>query len=111
MDRRAARDFAGEWLLFTKVLRNGISQDDFVHYSEQCTPTGLGKITATGVRMDAEGQAIVRIEMWGVDKTRTMSFEDGAWHQVPDDFLLTNLGKTGDELVAADKSLGHCVVG
>jgi hypothetical protein len=33
MDRRAARDFAGEWLLFTKVLRDGISQDDFVHYN------------------------------------------------------------------------------
>jgi hypothetical protein len=74
-------------------------------------PKGLGKITATGIQMDADGRASVRIEVLGFSKIRTMALEEGSWHQVPDDFLLTNLGKTGDELVAADKDLGHCVVG
>ncbi|WP_287034729.1 hypothetical protein [Mycobacterium sp.] len=110
MDRRVARDFAGEWLLYTKALRNGISQYDYAYYADQCTPTGLGPITVTGLWIDVDGRAIVRTEILGVfSKTRMMSFEDGAWYQVPDDFLLTNLGKTGPELVAADKALGHCV--
>lgn len=62
--------------------------------------------------MDIDGSAIVRIEILGAfSKTRKMSFEDGGWYQEPDEFLLTHLGSAGDELIAADKALGHCISG
>ncbi|OBG73493.1 hypothetical protein [Mycobacterium sp. E3305] len=107
-DRHTSGDFAGEWLLYTKRLRDGIAQQDFVRYSEACSPTGL-KLKAIGVRMDGADHAIVRIEVLGAaTKAFTWAYEDGAWYQVPDDFLTSNLGKTGDQLIAADKADGHC---
>lgn len=107
-DRHTSGDFAGEWLLYTKRLRDGITQQNFVRYSEVCSPTGF-KLKATGVRMDGADRAIVRIDALGLaTKSFTWAYEDGAWHQVPDDFLASNLGKTGDQLIAEDKAHGHC---
>lgn len=107
-DRHTSGDFAGEWLLYTKRLRDGITQQNFVHYSEVCSPTGF-KLKAIGVRMDGADRAIVRIEALGAaNKAFTWAYEDGAWYQVPDDFLTSNLGKTGDQLIAQDKAHGHC---
>jgi hypothetical protein len=36
-DRHSSGDFAGEWLLFTKDLRDHIMQQDFVQWSQTCS--------------------------------------------------------------------------
>ena len=107
-DRHASGDFAGEWLLYVRNLREGITQQDFVHYSQVCSRTGL-KLKATGVRMDGNDRAIVRLELLGGTRAYTWAYEDGAWYQMPDDFLSSNFGKSGDQLIAADKGQGHCL--
>ncbi len=107
VDRHASGDFAGEWLLFTQDLRDHLSQQEFVRYSEKCARTGL-KITVAGGRMDGPDHAVVRIELMGVTKSYTMAYEDGAWYQQPAEFLVSNLGKTADQLIAADRAAGGC---
>lgn len=106
-DRHASGDFAGEWFLFTNQLRNGITQNDFVEFSETCAKIGP-PIKATGVRMEGEDTAIVRLEIFGIMKARTMAYEDNQWRMVPDEFLTANLGKTGKQLIAANKAEGGC---
>ncbi len=107
-DRHASGDFAGEWLLYVRSLREGIAQYDFVRYSQVCSRTGL-KLKATGVRMDADDRAIVRLDVLGGTRAFTWVYEDGGWYQMPDDFLTSNFGKTGDQLIAADRAQGHCI--
>lgn len=111
-DRHASGDFAGEWLLFTQDLRNHIAQEAFVQYSQTCSPVGGSnaglKIKVTGGRMDGDDRAVVRQELLGVVKTANMVYENGGWYKEPDDFLASNFGKTGPELIAADRAQGHC---
>lgn len=106
-DRHSSGDFAGEWYLFSNRLRDGISQDAFVQFSGTCAKIGP-PIKATGVRMEGEDTAIVRLEIFGIMKTRKMLYEDNQWHMVPDEFLTANLGKTGQQLIAAEKASGGC---
>jgi hypothetical protein len=111
--RHSARDFAGEWLLFTKELRDNITQKAFVEYSEACTtsPGGSGigpNAKMTGKRLDSPGKAVIRFEMLGFSKAVTMVYENGGWYKDPDDFLKSNYGKSGSELIAADVSVGGC---
>jgi hypothetical protein len=105
-DRHSAGDFAGEWLLFTKDLRDRLPQQEFVEYSEACSKTGLS-IKVTGGRMDGSDRAIVRQELFGVVKPAAMAYEEGGWYKVPDDFL-TSGGNTSADLIAADKAAGNC---
>lgn len=108
-DRHASGDFAGEWLLFTKDLRDHVDQQTFVEYSQACiSPVTQIKIKVSGGRMDGPGRAIVRQELLGVIKSATMVYEDGAWYKEPDEFLTSNYGKSSAEMVAADKAAGHC---
>ena len=106
-DRHASGDFAGEWLLYTKDLRDHISQQAFVQYSKTCSMTGL-KINVAGGRMDGADRAIVRLEVLGVTKSFTWLYEDGAWYQEPTEFLTSNYGKSEEQLIAADRAEGQC---
>jgi hypothetical protein len=106
-DRHASGDFAGEWLLFTKDLRDHLSQQAFVEYSQACSQVGV-KIKAAGGRMDGTDRAIIRFEALGMTKSVTMAYENGGWYKVPDEFLTSNLGRSGAELIAADKAQGTC---
>jgi len=106
-DRHASGDFAGEWLLFTQDLRDHLTQQAFVEYSQACSQIGL-KIKAVGGRMDGTDRAIIRFEALGMTKSVTMAYENGGWYKVPDDFLTSNFGKTAAELIAADKAQGGC---
>ncbi|ORJ57773.1 hypothetical protein [Mycobacterium simiae] len=106
-DRHASGDFAGEWLLYVRTVREGIAQQDFVRYSKACSSIGV-KLKATGVRMEGLDHAIVRIEVLGVTRSSTWAYEEGAWHQLPDEFLSSNFGKNADELISADKAQGNC---
>jgi hypothetical protein len=108
-DRHASGDFAGEWLLFTKDMRDHLSQQTFVEYSEACSSPAAGlKITVGGGRLDGPGRAVLRQELLGVSKAATMLYEDGGWYKEPDEFLTSSYGKSSDEMIAADKAAGHC---
>lgn len=83
-DRGQAGDFAGEWLLFSRKVREALSQDDYVSYAQACYSTG-NPVKVTGGRMDGNDKAIVRLELPGHQVTRTMVYEDGQWVQEPVD--------------------------
>jgi hypothetical protein len=111
-DRFSAADFAGEWLLFTKDLRDNISQETFVEYSQACSApakshAGLNA-QVSGSRLDSPGRAIIRFQLLGVTYSVTMVYEYGGWYKEPDQFLRSNYGKTAAELIAADKAVGKC---
>ncbi|MCV7329605.1 hypothetical protein H7J81_05790 [Mycobacterium cookii] len=106
-DRHTSGDFAGEWLLFTKDLRDNISQQSFVEFSQKCSPTGL-TMKASGGRMDSPERAVIHFDTMGVTHAVTMIYEYGGWYKEPDEFLQANFGKNGDELIAVDQAAGHC---
>lgn len=81
-DRGQAGDFAGEWLLFAKKVRDRLSQDDYVKYAKACYTTN-NPVKVTGGRMEGDDKAIVRLELPGSQVTRTMTYEDGKWVQEP----------------------------
>lgn len=66
-------------------VRAGITQRDFVTFYETCKKPG-GPISVRGARLEA-GEAIVLMKIQGVEKSRTMVYEDGSWNmQATDDF-------------------------
>lgn len=81
-DRGQAGDFAGEWLLFTKKVRDRLSQADYVTYAKACYTTS-NPVKVTGGRMEGDDKAIVRLESQGTQVIRTMTYEDGQWVQEP----------------------------
>lgn len=81
-DRGQAGDFAGEWLLFSKKVRDELSQADYVAYAKVCYTTS-NPVKVTGGRMGGDDKAIVRLELQGHQVTRTMVYEDGQWVQEP----------------------------
>lgn len=107
LDRHTAGDFAGEWLLFTKDARDHLSQQAFAEYSKACSSIG-SKLTVTGGRLEGADRAVVRYELMGFTASATLAYEDGGWYKVPDDFIVRNYGKTGAELIAAEKAEGEC---
>lgn len=96
-DRYSSGDYAGQWLLYSRALRDAISQDDYEAYAKRCLaetnrPEGL-PFQVEGVRMDSEDKAVVRIGLLGIKKSRTMVYEDGVWLQEPTEQLVANFGK------------------
>ena len=106
-DRFASGDFAGEWLLFSRRLRDALSQDDYVTYAETCWKSPLG-MTVTGVRMEGDTKAIVRGGFSVVMVSYTMVYEDGKWYQEPAADLAEELGKPVEQMIAAEKAEGGC---
>lgn len=107
VDRFASGDFAGTWLLFTKEVRKGISQKDYVTLNETCKRVGM-PIKAIGVRMDGDSKAIVRLEVAGLKSSRTMVYEDNAWYMAPSPDFKKQLGKPVKDIIAAEKKAGSC---
>jgi hypothetical protein len=107
VDRHTSGDFAGEWLLYTKDLRDHITQESFVTYAEACASTGT-KGTVSGGRMDGADRAIVRTEAGGYTESSTMVYEDGGWYELPSDSLVQKYGKSGPQLIGDAKSQGTC---
>jgi hypothetical protein len=101
-DRFSSGDYAGQWALYSRALRDAINQDDYETFAERCVketqrPEGL-TFTVEGVRMDGDTKAIVRIGLLDIAKqSRTMVYEDGAWLQEPTDELAANFGKPVSE--------------
>jgi hypothetical protein len=106
-DRHASGDFAGEWLLFTKDLRDSITQRAFVEFSQKCSLTSL-PMKSSGGRMDSPERAVIHFQAMGVTHAVTMIYEYGGWYKEPDEFLQANFGKNASELIAVDQAAGHC---
>ncbi|WP_237569638.1 hypothetical protein [Mycolicibacterium lacusdiani] len=101
-DRYSSGDFAGQWLLYSKQLRDAISQEDYVRFAERCVEElGIGDgmtLQVEGVRMEGDSKAIVRVGVLGlVKKSRTMVYEDGQWLQEPTNELTDYFGLPVDE--------------
>ncbi|MGB0878890.1 MAG: hypothetical protein ACPGXI_17785 [Mycobacterium sp.] len=103
-DRYSSGDYAGQWLLYSRQLRDAISQDDYEAFAERCAeetqrPEGAN-LTVEGVRMEGTSKAIVRVGWLDIAKvSRTMVYEDGQWLQEPTDKLTENFGKPAAEWI------------
>jgi hypothetical protein len=107
--RYASRDYSGVWLLMNNNVRKGISSDDFVTLNKTCYAGWWDlPLKATGVRMDSDDTAVIRVEREGYASTRTMVYEDGGWVQAPPDTLTPLLGKPIDQMIAQEKAANRC---
>lgn len=72
VDRRAAGDYAGVWLLFSEQVREGISQENYVTVSETCT-SSLTKLPSTvnGVRPTVRTRRSLALRRWSSSFRRT----------------------------------------
>lgn len=108
-DRRQSDDYAGMWLMFTKQIRDGISQEDYVKLSQTCASAFQKMpVTVTGVRLDGPDRAIIRLKSLGIPVQIDAAYEDGKWALPPDDKFAAELGKSVDEIIAARKASGRC---
>lgn len=107
IDLFTAGDFAGVWEHMAKDVRDGISQADFVTFYETCKKTGQ-RLNVTGVRLQPDGQAIVLMKVKGVERTRIMVYEDGAWNMQATDDFAAHLGEPVDQIIAEEKAAGLC---
>ncbi len=106
VDRFAAGDFGGAWLLYDGVTRAGLPKDVFVAMSKACNATGL-QIKVTGSRVDGD-EAVVRLGLLGVTDSRTLLYEDGQWRQESEDAQRALFGMTAADAIAARKAAGSC---
>lgn len=78
-DRYSSGDYAGQWLLYSRQLRDAISQHDYEAFAERCAeetqrPEGAN-LTVEGVRMEGTSKAIVRVGWLDIAKvSRTMVY-------------------------------------
>jgi hypothetical protein len=108
VDRFSSGDFAGVWELMSREVRDGISQEDFVTFYETCKKAGP-KIRVVGERLDAaDGEAIVRMEVGGTERSRIMLFENGNWVMEPTQGFAAHLGEPVEQIVAEETAAGLC---
>ena len=108
VDRFSSGDFAGVWELMSAEVRDGITQEDFVTFYETCKKAGP-KIRVVGERLDAaDGEAIVRMEVAGTERSRIMIFENGNWVMKPTQGFAAHLGEPVEQIVAEERSAGLC---
>ena len=108
VDRFSSGDFAGVWERMSRELREGITQEDFVTFYETCKKAGP-KIRVVGERLDAaDGEAIVRMEVGGTERSRIMLFENGNWVMKPTQGFAAHLGEPVEQIVAEETAAGLC---
>lgn len=90
-------------MLYSRQLRDAINQDDYAAFAKRCSresqrPEGL-TLKVEGVRMARDTIAIVRVVLFGMKKSHTIVYEDGAWLQEPADELAANFGRPVEQWV------------
>jgi len=106
IDRFTAGDYAGVWEHMESDVRAQITQTDFVTFYETCKKPGP-PISVRGLRLEA-GEAIVVMKIQGVEKSRTMVYEDGSWNMQATDDFASRLGKPLPQLIAEETAAGLC---
>ena len=107
IDRFTAGDFAGVWTRMERDVREGITQDDFVRFYQTCKKPGP-PISVRGVRLEPGDEAIVLMTIRGVEKSRTMVYEDGIWNMQATDDFASHLGEPVDQIIQEEKAAGLC---
>lgn len=105
-DRFSSGDFAGSWDLMSSEFKDGISREDYVKLSSECSGTGI-PIDVEGVRMEGD-EAIVRLAIGDFKQSRTMVYEDGQWLQAPSPDFKEDLGKPVEKIIKEKKAAGEC---
>jgi hypothetical protein len=108
LDRFSAGDFGGVWEHMAKDVRDGISKADFVTFYKTCKKPGA-RLNVTGVRLQPDGQAIVRMVTHGVERSRFMVYEDGAWNMEATDDFASHLGEPLQQIVTEETAAGLCI--
>jgi hypothetical protein len=106
IDRFTAGDYAGVWEHMESDVRAGITQRDFVTFYETCKKPGP-PISVRGLRLEA-GEAIVVMKIQGVEKSRTMVYENGSWNMQATDDFASRLGQPLPQLIAEETAAGLC---
>ncbi len=91
----------------SKVVRDGISQNDYTALNEECKSPGI-PIRVVGVRMEDKTTAIVRLEVGDFKSSRTMTYESGGWYMEPTSEFRKVLGKPLKKILAQLKASGSC---
>jgi hypothetical protein len=87
----------------SREVRDGITQEDFVTFYKTCKKAGP-KIRVAGVRLDAaDGEAIVRMEVGGTERSRIMLFESGNWVMKPTDGFAAHFGEPVEQIFGEEK--------
>lgn len=107
IDRFTAGDFAGVWEHMEADVRAGITKQDFVTFYETCKKPG-SPISVRGARLDAGDEAIVLMKIQGIEKSRTMVYEDGNWNMQATDDFASRLGEPLPRLIAEETAAGLC---
>jgi hypothetical protein len=107
IDRFTAGDFAGVWEHMAKDVRDGIPKADIVTFYRTCKKPGP-RMNVTGVRLEPDGQAIVRMVTHGVERSRFMVYEDGTWNMQATDDFASHLGEPVEQIIAEETASGLC---
>jgi hypothetical protein len=107
IDHFTAGQFADVWEHMAQDVRDGITQDDFVTFYETCKKPGP-PISVTGLRLAPDDEAIVSMKINGIEQSRIMVYEDGAWNMQATDGFAAHLGKPLSQIIAAETAAGLC---
>lgn len=107
IDRFTAGDFAGVWENMERDVRNGITQDDFVTFYETCKTPGP-QIRVTGMRLQPDDEALVLMRVHGVERSRSMVYEDGRWNMQATADFAEHLGEPVQQIIAEETADGLC---
>lgn len=107
VDSFTAGDFGTVWERMTEDVRAGISQDDFVTFYETCKKPGP-RLNVSGLQMEDDGQAVVRMIGQGVQGVRFMVYEQGVWNMRATKDFAAHLGQPLRQIIAEEKAAGLC---
>ena len=107
VDRFTSGDFAGVWQHMSGDVRRKIDQADFVTFYRTCKRPGP-PMDVTGVSLDSDTRATVRMLSHGVERFRVMVYQDGAWLMEPTADFASHLGEPVEQIVAEEKAAGLC---
>lgn len=107
VDSFTAGDFGSVWEHMTGDVRQGISQTDFATFYRTCKKPGAS-LDVSGVRLEDDGDAVVRVTGRGVDGARFMVYEQGVWNMRATADFAAHLGQPLRQIIKEEKAAGLC---
>jgi hypothetical protein len=107
VDHFADGEFADVWEHMATDVRQGVSREDFVTFYETCKKPGA-RLSASGLRMEPDGEAIVRVASNGVEGARYMVYEDGSWNMRATKDFASHFGQPVEQIIREEKAAGLC---
>jgi hypothetical protein len=107
IDSFSSGDFAGVWEDMEQGVRDRITQEDFVTFYETCKKPGP-PISVAGLRLDSGDEAIVLMKVHGIERSRTMVYQDGHWNMQATEDFAKHLGEPVQQIIAEETAAGLC---